>query len=136
MGRGAGCSIADGAVRMIVLAVAVWGTACALYDAKETRYLKTVHDRATQEEIRRELGRPAMIAATPEGSAVWVYEVRQLEPGSQSTWSAFGSWCDEYVLTFDKQGVLRHWTHRSEAHGGETSPSFCVTNGFKAGPPR
>jgi len=38
---------------------------------------------------------------------------------------------DEYVLTFDEQGILRKWTHKSEGHGGETEPACCVTDGFK-----
>jgi hypothetical protein len=35
--------------------------------------------------------------------------------------------CDEYVLTFDSQGILRRWTHASELHGGELMPTYCVT---------
>ncbi|MEW6544962.1 MAG: hypothetical protein AB1411_15305 [Nitrospirota bacterium] len=104
---------------------------CALFVPKESRYLRDAQDRATQEDVERQLGQPHLVAATETGEAVWVYEVRQLEPGSQSSWSAFGSWCDEYVLTFDRQGILRRWTHKSQKHGGETQPESCVTNGFK-----
>jgi hypothetical protein len=37
--------------------------------------------------------------------------------------------CDEYVLTFDSQGILRRWTHASELHGGELMPVSCVSSG-------
>jgi hypothetical protein len=40
-------------------------------------------------------------------------------------------WCDEYVLTFDPQGVLRRWTHKFQLHGGKLRPMDCVDNGFK-----
>ena len=107
------------------------GTGCELFVAKETLYLRTAQDRATQEEIQQRLGQPWVTTMTPMGEAVWVYDVYQIEPGSQQSWAATGSWCDEYVLTFDKRGVLRRWTHQSEKHGGELMPTYCVIDGFK-----
>lgn len=104
---------------------------CALFIPRETLYLRSAQDHATLEEVRKNLGRPTLTASTPAGDPVWVYEVYQQEPGSQQSWAAFGSWCDEYVLTFDKQGVLRNWTHKSEKHGGENMPAYCVTGGFE-----
>jgi hypothetical protein len=118
-------------IRVALVSVVLLGTGCALFLPEETRYLKTAQDRATQDEVRQRLGQPHLQASTRAGEAVWVYEVLALEAGSQSSWSAFGSWCDEYVLTFDKQGVLRRWTHKSQRHGGETMPTYCVTGGFK-----
>jgi hypothetical protein len=35
-------------------------------------------------------------------------------------------WCDEYVLMFDNESILREWTHRAYFHGGEAFPDFCV----------
>jgi len=104
---------------------------CALFVPKETLYLKTAQDRATQEEIRQRLGAPHVATSTQTGDPVWVYEIHELEPGSQNTWASVGSWCDEYVLTFDRQGILRRWTHQSEKHGGEMMPTYCVRDGFK-----
>ena len=98
---------------------------CALFTPKESRYLQSAQDRATQEEVRQNLGSPRQVSTTPTGEAKWVYEVREVEPGAQNSWASAGSWCDEYVLTFDSQNILRQWTHRSFFHGGENMPAFC-----------
>lgn len=120
-------------VLTLLIGVTLLEAGCALFVAKETRYLESAQGRATQDEVRKELGEPHLKASTPTGDPVWVYEVRFAEAGSQNSWSSFGSWCDEYVLTFDPQGILRHWTHKSEKHGGERMPTYCVTDGFKPG---
>ena len=62
---------------------------------------------------------------------MWVYQVLTEDPGSQNVWGTPGTWCDEYVLTFDKQRILRGWTHKTEGHGGELMPKYCVKDGFK-----
>ena len=98
---------------------------CSLFISKESSYLRTATNEATQEQVRFNLGEPKVIKTTQSGDPVWVYEVRDLEPNSQSSWSAFGSWCDEYTLLFDQAGVLRDWTHESYAHGGELMPIAC-----------
>lgn len=103
---------------------------CALFLSKETRFLRSAENRATQTEVQQQLGPPVGGLSTEEGESVLVYHIYDLEPGAQSTWSATGSWCDEYVLIFDPQGILRHWTHRSQRHGGENMPMYCVANGF------
>ena len=107
----------------IGLALIVIG--CALIVAKESRYLQSAQDRATQEEVKLQLGAPKLTPTTPAAESLWVYEVREIEPGSQNTWASAGSWCDEYRLTFDSQGVLRRWTHKSYFHGGELMPASC-----------
>ncbi|WP_447973993.1 hypothetical protein [Nitrospira sp. Kam-Ns4a] len=104
---------------------------CMLLIAEETLYLQSAEGRATQEEVRQRLGVPRLVATTKAGESVWVYEVYAIEPGGQNTWMTTGSWCDEYVLTFDGRGILRAWTHKSEKHGGERMPTYCVTNGFR-----
>ena len=121
----------NGLLPVLLLSLLVLIQGCSLFVPKETLYLRSAQDRATQEEVRQQLGQPHLQASTLAGEAVWVYEVLALEAGSQSSWSAFGSWCDEYVLTFDTQGVLRRWAHKSQRHGGETMPTYCVTGGFK-----
>ncbi|MGQ0810762.1 MAG: hypothetical protein ACT4OO_05995 [Nitrospiraceae bacterium] len=100
---------------------------CSVFVPEESRYLRTAADQATQDQVRQRLGQPATTSFSQGGQSVWVYEVRQLEPGSQSSWSAAGSWCDEYALTFDKGGVLRQWAHKSFFHGGENMPASCNT---------
>lgn len=100
---------------------------CVLFEGKETVYLRSAQGRATQEEVKQRLGPPALTRSTEEGESVWVYQVREEQPGSRIT--APGTWCDEYVLTFDGQGILRGWTHRSQFHGGELMPTYCVSDG-------
>jgi hypothetical protein len=98
---------------------------CALIQPKETIYLRNSTDQATQEQVRRQFGPPRLISATDTGEEVWVYEIRDIEPMSQSSWSTLGSWCDEYTLRFDKAGILRDWRHESFVHGGELMPPAC-----------
>lgn len=112
-------------IEIVLVAAVGLVTGCALLVPQETRYLQSAQGQATQEQIRQHLGPPRSTSLSPEGEAVWVYEVREVEPGAQNTWAAAGSWCDEYVLTFDKNGVLRTWTHRSFFHGGENMPASC-----------
>jgi len=109
----------------LVLAV----SGCALLEGKETTFLRSAQDRATQEEVRQRLGPPQFTTPTQSDESVWVYQVRQQQPGSRI--NAPGLWCDEYVLTFDSQAVLRRWTHRSYFHGGEVMPAYCVPDGYK-----
>jgi hypothetical protein len=108
--------------------------ACAAFVAKETRYLESAQDRATQQEVRQHLGKPYQVATSKNGSPIWVYHVYYEDPGPYNPWGTAGTWCDEYVLMFDKEGILRDWTHKSEGHGGEIEPTYCVTDGFKATP--
>lgn len=98
---------------------------CSLFVPKETRYLQSAQNQATQEEVQQQLGAPKLMTTTPAGESRWVYEVREIEPGAQNSWATAGSWCDEYTLTFDKTGVLRQWTHKSYFHGGELMPISC-----------
>ena len=118
-----------------LLQISLWGVlavmvGCALLTPKETLYLRSAQDRATQEEVKQRLGPPWRTSVTPAGESVWVYEVREQEPGC--CWTSRGLWCDEYVLTFDNRAVLRHWTHESHFHGGEIMPAYCVPGRFKS----
>lgn len=98
---------------------------CTVMTVKETAYLKGAAGNATQDEVRQHLGAPRQVMDALDGTSIWVYEIRELEPGAQNSWASTGSWCDEYKLTFDKGGVLRQWTHNSYLHGGETQPVSC-----------
>ncbi|WP_447598736.1 hypothetical protein [Nitrospira sp. Nam80] len=98
---------------------------CALFHSKETMYLRSAMNQATQEQVRQHLGQPHLMSMTNTGEPVWIYEVRDIEPMSQSSWSTLGSWCDEYTLRFDKEGILRDWQHQSFVHGGELMPISC-----------
>lgn len=118
-------------MRTLFVWLALLVAGCSVLIPKETRYLESAQDRATQEEVRHKLGPPKYTAATPAGEPVLVYQIMWQDPSNQNSWGAPGTWCDEYVLTFDRLGVLRHWTHKSEGHGGDLSPTYCVTDGFK-----
>lgn len=98
---------------------------CSLFMSKESLYLRGATNQATQEQVRLKLGEPKTTKLTQAGDPVWVYEVRDIEPMSQSSWSTLGSWCDEYTLRFDTAGVLRDWSHQSYVHGGELMPVSC-----------
>jgi hypothetical protein len=117
-------------LRTALVGLTLLSTGCALFIDKETLYLESAQNRASQEEVRRYLGKPLLVTTTKAGEPVWVYQVRALERGSNNSWTATGSWCDEYVLSFDRHGVLRNWTHKSQKHRDEEWPSYCVTDGF------
>jgi hypothetical protein len=113
-----------------LMSIVLVGPGCGVLTPKEVTYLQSAEHRATQEEVRQRLGRPQRVVETTTGETLWVYEIRELEPSGQSTWSTEGSWCDEYVLTFDDAGVLRAWTHHSQFHGGELMPPVCIRDGL------
>ncbi len=104
---------------------------CSLLIPQETTYLRSALNHATQEEVRQRMGSPRYTISAQAGESIWIYQVREEEPGSR--WTSTGLWCDEYVLTFDSQAVLRRWTHKSHFHGGERMPIYCVPGGFQAG---
>ena len=99
-------------------------TGCGLIQEREALYLKSAQNRATQEEVRHRLGEPRGIERSG-GESRWLYEIYDVEGGSQQSWAAAGSWCDRYVLSFDAHGILRRWTHSSYLHGGENMPVGC-----------
>ena len=120
-------------IRWLSVMTAVVGlTGCAVFEAKEITYLRSAENRATQEEVKQRLGPPTLTKAGPAGEPIWVYQVREQQPGGR--YNAPGMWCDEYVLTFDGQAILRQWTHKSYFHGGELQPTFCVPDGADAKP--
>jgi outer membrane protein assembly factor BamE (lipoprotein component of BamABCDE complex) len=102
---------------------------CGLFGSEEARFLCKSQDRATQADVKQRLGEPVVTTSGAEGQSVWVYQMRTLQAGSRI--NAAGIWCDEYVLTFDQQNVLRNWTHQTQFHGGETQPQYCVQNGYR-----
>jgi hypothetical protein len=116
-------------MRAIATVMAIGGLlatlGCALVQSKESIYLRGATNQDTQEQVIQRLGKPRFVDATRAGEAVWIYEVRDIEPMSQSSWSTLGSWCDEYTLRFDKNGILRQWRHQSFVHGGELMPVSC-----------
>ncbi len=116
----------------IILLSAMALAGCSLCWDKEARFLHSAEGRATQEEVTQELGPPVMTKTTASGYDIWVYQVRTQQPGSRI--NAPGTWCDEYVLTFNTRHILRDWTHREYFHGGENTPTYCVPGGLEGKP--
>ena len=56
---------------------------CTLFGGKETTFLRSAQDRATQEEVRQRLGPPQFTTSTQLSESVWVYQVREQQPGSR-----------------------------------------------------
>ena len=101
-------------IHAIVLSLALVEGGCVLFLAKETRYLFSATDRATQEEVRQHLGQPLRVTSNKTGEAVWTYHIREFVQGGSNVYDMTGNWwCDGYVLTFDVSGILRDWTHTS-----------------------
>ncbi|MEP6887678.1 MAG: hypothetical protein ABI945_05070, partial [Nitrospirales bacterium] len=63
------------------------------------------------------------------GESPWIYQIFDWQPGDNRV-TAPGTWCDEYILTFDHERVLRRWTHKTYFHGGEAFPTYCVPDRF------
>ena len=106
------------------LCVAMMLSACAAFEGKDAAWLDKVQGQATQEQIRGRWGEPVSTQSLESGGSLWIYEKREEQPGNR--YAAPGTWCEEYALTFDKQAILRRWTHRSYFHGGELMPAKCI----------
>ena len=109
---------------LIVVCLAAMMPACLSPQSKEAVTLEAAQGQASQEEIRRQLGEPTTTRSLEGGRSFWTYEKREQQSGSR--YSAPGMWCSEYALTFDEQGILRHWTQRTYFHGGELMPKECI----------
>jgi len=108
-------SLLGGVANALILSLTFVVIGCALFLAKETRYLLSVTDRATQEDVERYLGEPSRITTGQTGKAVWIYSIREFVQGGNNAWTMSGTWwCDEYTLNFDEHGILRHWMHDSQ----------------------
>lgn len=76
-------------------------------------YLIAANDRATQDEVRQEMGAPNLTKSLDGIESVWTYRYEV----SSSFWfrrgdMVGGSPCIEYVLNFDGKHVLRHWVRQ------------------------
>ena len=106
---------------MLVLLCVTAG--CSLFIQKESRYLRVAQGQVTSDEVQRQLGTPIKRMSVPMGEALWRYEVLEEQPTHRGMPTRF--WYDDYRLTFDASGVLRHWTHRCFFQGGELRPEPC-----------
>jgi len=86
--------------RLVCLAVLVIG--CTSWRIEN---LDEVTGKATQEEIRKELGPPVEERSLTTGESVWHYRIERYSTVSRATL------CSGYDLTFDPQRVLQRWDH-------------------------
>ncbi|MBX3234773.1 MAG: hypothetical protein KF814_01355 [Nitrospiraceae bacterium] len=108
---------------MGVLAVGCALAACGSLQSREAAYLNESRGRATQTEVREHLGAPQTTRTVESGDTIWIYEKREQQAGNR--YSAPGTWCEQFLLTFDKQSVLQQWTQRTDFQGGEVMPAVC-----------
>ena len=102
-------------VNALILSLTIVAIGCVLFLAKETRYLLSATDRATQEEVQQYLGQPSQMTIDETGEAVWTYHIREFVQGGNNAWTMARSWwCDDYTLNFDEHGIFRHWMHESQ----------------------
>lgn len=109
---------------LTLVSLALMLIGCVTSEPWQVIYLKTAQDQATQAEVRQRLGPPRQTKPAETGGSVWVYEYWEHEYGDRIRQS--GSWCDQYVRTFDTQAVLRQWAHRTNCHRGEMMPTACA----------
>jgi len=96
-----------------VMLAAVLAFTCALFTISCSRttpwrvtYLEEVTNKATQDEVTRRLGPPHRTTVLENGNLLWQYEHRG---AWQHASGRGGTWCIEYLLTFDRQKILRKW---------------------------
>jgi outer membrane protein assembly factor BamE (lipoprotein component of BamABCDE complex) len=63
-------------------------------------YLKTATNYSTQDEVAKSLGPPHLTRELSTGESVWSY-------GFTNTTGVIG--CTTYLLTFDREHILRSW---------------------------
>ena len=66
-------------------------------------------DHATQEQIVERFGSPPYMGRLRDGREVWTYR----ETGAGYSRELGAGFCQEYVLTFDAQGILRRWARQA-----------------------
>lgn len=104
--------------------ISISGATCSHLQTKEAAYLNSAMGSATQTVVRQELGAPTAVQHGEDGRSVWVYEHREQQSGNLYT--PPGTWCEQYLLTFDDKAVLQQWRQFSHFHGGELMPTECI----------
>lgn len=107
-----------------LMAIPISVAACSHLQTKEAAYLNSAKGSATQTLVRQELGAPTAVRNGKDGRSIWVYEHREQQSGNLYT--PPGTWCEQYLLTFDDNAVLQQWKQFSHFHGGELLPTECI----------
>ncbi len=100
---------------VLTLGLALAPMGCALFLSEESRYLLSAKDRATESDVRKQLGEPARITSSENGQKIVVYQTRRhVQQGTNNAWTTLDVWqCDTYSLKFDDKQILRDWKHAS-----------------------
>lgn len=89
---------------LLVCALGVVG-ACSEF---ETQYFKDHVNEATAERVAKRYGQPHKVEQREGHQTVWTYFERGSATASYAG-TARSSFCRAYVLTFDREGILRDW---------------------------
>ena len=97
----------------------------------EAAYLDSVKGRATQTEVRQELGAPKNSRKSDEERRCGSMKSGEQQAGNRYT--APGIWCEEYLLTFDGAAVLQKWKQvltfsRRRTHADGMYPVILLRN--------
>ncbi len=76
------------------------------------KYFHDAVDEATQEMVGKRYGSPHKVLASAHGGEVWTYFERGSGTASFSG-QVRGEVCRAYLLTFDKETILRSWEQRT-----------------------
>lgn len=80
-------------------------TGCSEY---ETQYFKNNVNEATADRVAKRYGSPHKLVRNEEGGMVWTYFDRGSGTSSYAGY-ATSRYCRAYVLTFDRDEILRDW---------------------------
>src|SRR5215467_14462521 len=77
----------------LALSVALVLTSCALFLSKESRYLSSAKNHATETDVKQHLGEPAQITSDESRNVIWTYETRKyVQEGTNNAWTTIGAW--------------------------------------------
>jgi len=94
--------------------------ACA---GKHWNYLHEAKGRATQEDIRKEMGEPRETRVLDDGTTQWTYRYETRSSLIFRRGDMLGGFpCVDYALLFDSKNVLSYWTRQPCQVTEETTP--------------
>ena len=76
------------------------------------RFVRESVDQATRDSVTKRLGAPHFTRELDSGGSVWVYQYKGSRPfltTFRSHAQGGGSYCTEFILTFDEKKILREW---------------------------
>lgn len=90
----------------IILIICFSFTSCTPW---RVDYLIQAINQATQDDITKRLGPPHFTRMLDSGEEVWTYQYSGVVVGQ----TGGSSYCKEYILTFDKDKILRNWLRQN-----------------------